>query len=225
MININAYRQIISELNPAKVKLVAVSKKQPTENVLELYQQGQRVFGENFAQNLKQRTLELPADIEWHMIGHLQSNKIKYIAPFVSLIHSVDSLKLLQAINSEAIKYKRTIDCLLQIFIASEETKFGLDESEVKILLQNPELSALENIRIRGLMGMATFTDDENRIGREFRSLKSLFDNLKSNYIKNPGIFDTLSMGMSDDYKIAVAEGSNMVRIGTLLFGARNYDL
>lgn len=219
MVNIDNYCKVVDELRNKGVKLVAVSKRQPAEKISEFYKLGQRIFGENRAQDLKRRLHELPADIEWHMIGHLQSNKIKYIADFVSLIHSVDSLKLLEMINQEAFNGQRVVDCLLQLHIAAEETKFGMDEAEVKNLLQSSELINMQNIRLRGLMGMATFTDDEIRVGKEFRYLKSLFDDLKKNFIKEQQVFDTLSMGMSDDYKIAIAEGSTMVRIGTLIFG------
>jgi PLP dependent protein len=223
MINKIEYNKLCSELLPKGVKIVAVSKRQPEEKITELYGLGQRIFGENRAPELKVRHQNLPQDIEWHMVGHLQSNKIKYIAPFVSLIHSVDDLNLLQMIDKEAGKNNRIIDCLLQIFIAREETKSGFSEYEVKKLLEAKDILTLDNIRICGLMGMATFTDDEIQVGKEFRELRRLYDDLKSNYIANHTIFNILSMGMSDDYKIAIAEGTTMVRIGTLIFGERNF--
>jgi pyridoxal phosphate enzyme (YggS family) len=216
-VNSEAYQQIVKELNAKNVTLVAVSKTKPVEEILELYELGQRDFGENYVQELVEKQEQLPKDIRWHFIGHLQSNKVKYIAPFVSLIQSVDSLKLLKEINKHAAKNQRTIDCLLQVHIAKEETKFGLDEDEVKELLEGG-LSDFTNVMVKGLMGMASFVNDEMIVRKEFQSLKSLFDHFTIHH--SP--FTTLSMGMSADYKIAIKEGSNMVRIGSLLFGKRS---
>lgn len=213
--------KILDELQPAGVRLVAVSKTHPPERILELYHQGQRIFGENRVQELVPKYEVLPKDIEWHLIGHLQSNKVKYIAPFVACIQSVDSLKLLIEIDKQAQKYGRIIDCLLQFHIAEEETKFGLDLTEAEEILQSAEFQQLENVRITGVMGMATFTDDEVQVRREFRFLKSIFEKIKNRYFPTPGHFKEISMGMSGDYKIAVEEGSTLVRIGTLLFGER----
>lgn len=205
---------------PEQVTLVAVSKTKPNEAILEAYQAGQRVFGENKVQELTEKYESLPKDIEWHMIGHLQTNKVKYIAPFVSLIHGIDSLKLLKEVNKRAKQNNRIINCLLQIHIAEEDTKFGFDENEVKVLLACDEFKGLESIKIIGLMGMATFTDDESQIRREFKSLKSLFNQLKTLNTFNFQL-STLSMGMSGDYKIAIEEGSTMVRVGSAIFGHR----
>ncbi len=202
---------------PAHVTLVAVTKTHPPEKILEAYQAGHRIFGENKVQELVSRQEQLPKDIEWHLIGHLQTNKVKYIAPFISLIHSVDSLKLLQEINKQALKHNRTIDCLLQIHIAEEETKFGLSFGEAQQLLASNEIQQIRNIRIKGLMGMATFTSDESQIRKEFRSLKTLFGQLSTNNKQ----LSTLSMGMSSDYKIAIEEGSTLVRVGNAIFGSR----
>lgn len=210
-------QRIKSQL-PSDVTLVAVSKTQPISSILQAYDAGQRIFGENKIQEMADKHSQLPQDIQWHMIGHVQTNKVKIMAPFVSLIHGVDSFKLLVEINKQAAKNNRVIDCLLQIHIATEDTKFGLDESELDQILNSHELRELTNITIRGLMGMATFTDDESVIKREFSSLKTLFDNYSADFN-----FSTLSMGMSGDYKIAIDSGSNMVRIGSSIFGARNY--
>lgn len=219
-VNKEQYRKIIDELKADKVILVAVSKTKPAADIQELYDLGQRHFGENYVQELVEKQAELPGDIYWHFIGHLQSNKIKYIAPFVHLIHGVDSLKLLKEINKQAQKVHRTIEVLLQVHIAQEETKFGLDESELNELL-HADLTGLKNIAVKGLMGMASFTGNELQIRKEFRCLKSLFD--KYTGITAPNIsFTVLSMGMSSDYTIAIEEGSNMVRIGSLLFGSRS---
>lgn len=209
---------------PEQVTLVAVSKTKPNEAILEAYQAGQRVFGENKVQELTEKYESLPKDIEWHMIGHLQTNKVKYIAPFVSLIHGIDSLKLLKEVNKRAKQNNRIINCLLQIHIAEEDTKFGFDENEVKDLLDCDEFKGLENLKIIGLMGMATFTVDESQIRREFKSLKSLFNQLKTLNTFNFQL-STLSMGMSGDYKIAIEEGSSMVRVGSAIFGERNYSI
>ncbi len=212
------YRAIKDELDQQQVTLVAVSKTKPAEDISALYKLGQRDFGENYVQELVDKESQLPRDIRWHFIGHLQSNKVKYIAPFVHLIHGVDSLKLLQEINKQAAKNNRVIDCLLQVHIAKEETKFGLDENELDSLLKSLDGLMMKNVRVCGLMGMASFSDDMNLVRNEFRYLKSLFDKFSILHSS----FSILSMGMSGDYKIAIEEGSNMVRIGSLLFGARN---
>ncbi|MDH1883412.1 YggS family pyridoxal phosphate-dependent enzyme [Empedobacter falsenii] len=205
---------------PAHVTLVAVSKTKPVEDLQEAYAAGMRDFGENKIQEMCDKYEVLPKDIRWHMIGHVQTNKVKYMAPFVHLIHGVDSLKLLKEIHKQAEKNNRVIDVLLQQFIADEETKFGLDEEEIHQIMQE-EVQHLPNVRVVGLMGMATFTEDENQIREEFRSLKSNFDSLKNNF-ENLTI---LSMGMSGDYQIAIEEGSTMVRIGSSIFGHRNYSI
>ena len=209
------------ELDDSAVKLVAVSKFQDADAVLEAYEAGQRVFGENIDQELVEKQEILPKDIEWHLIGHLQTNKVKYIAPFISLIESVDSLKLLQEINKQAAKIKRVIDCLLQVYIADEDTKFGLGFDEVVELLRSEEYQTLENIRIVGLMGIASNTKVEKQIRDEFEELKVLFDGIKLSYFRKADYFKEVSMGMSSDYKIAVEEGSTMVRIGSSIFGKR----
>jgi len=208
---------------PEGVKLVAVSKTKPVEAIEEAYEGGQRVFGENRVQELAEKYEKLPKDIEWHMIGHLQTNKVKYIAAFVSLIHGVESLKLLETIDKEGKKHNRVIPCLLQFHVASEETKFGLDMDEARALLDSEEYKNMKNVRIVGVMGMATNTDDEARIRREFHHLKVIFDELKKSYFTEDPGFKELSMGMSGDYTIAVKEGSTMVRVGSAIFGARNY--
>lgn len=205
---------------PAHVILVAVSKTKPVEDLQEAYAAGMRDFGENKIQEMCDKYEVLPKDIRWHMIGHVQTNKVKYMAPFVHLIHGVDSLKLLKEIHKQAEKNNRVIDVLLQQFIADEETKFGLDQEEIQQIMQE-EIQHLPNVRVVGLMGMATFTEDENQIREEFRSLKSNFDSLKNNF-ENLTI---LSMGMSGDYQIAIEEGSTMVRIGSSIFGHRNYSI
>ena len=205
---------------PKGATLVAVSKTKPNEDILEAYKAGHRVFGENKVQEMVAKWEELPKDIEWHMIGHVQRNKVKYMAEFVSLIHGVDSLKLLKEIDKQAKKYDRVIPCLLQMHIAEEDTKFGLDDSELEDLLQSEEFKAMDNVKILGLMGMATFTSDENQVRKEFAHLKSIFEKLRQ---KLPEI-SILSMGMSGDYALAIVEGSTMVRIGSSIFGARNYQ-
>jgi pyridoxal phosphate enzyme (YggS family) len=209
------------ELDDSAVKLVAVSKFQDANAVLEAYEAGQRVFGENIVQELVEKQEILPKDIEWHLIGHLQTNKVKYIAPFISLIESVDSLKLLQEINKQAAKNKRVIDCLLQVYIADEDTKFGLGFDEVVELLRSEEYQDMKNIRIVGLMGIASNTKVEKQIRDEFEELKVLFDGIKLSYFRKEDYFKEVSMGMSSDYKIAVEEGSTMVRIGSNIFGKR----
>ncbi len=202
---------------PDHVTLVAVSKTKPIKEVMEAYDAGQRVFGENKVQEMTHKWENMPQDIQWHMIGHVQTNKVKYMAKFVTLVHGVDSFKLLKEINTQAGKNLRTIDCLLQIHIAEEETKFGLDENEVFEIVHSEEFKGLKNIRIKGLMGMATFTEDSDQVRKEFRHLKSIFDQLRTTF---PEI-SVLSMGMSGDYKIAIEEGSTMVRIGSSIFGER----
>jgi len=203
------------------VKLIAVSKTKPADVLMEAYNAGQRVFGENNVQEMVEKQQQLPNDIEWHLIGHLQSNKVKYIAPFISLIHSVDSMKLLQEIDKQAAKNKRIIDCLLQIYIADEETKFGLGFDEAIELLRSEEFSALKNVRIVGLMGIATNTDSEKQIKDEFYELHTFFDGIKTSFFRKEDSFKELSIGMSADYKIAMEEGSTMVRVGSLIFGQR----
>lgn len=215
-INLENYKSIRDELGD-KVVLVAVSKTKPVEDIKALYDQGQRDFGENYVQELVDKQSQLPTDIRWHYIGHLQSNKVKYIAPFVHLIHGVDSFKLLKEINKQAQKQNRVINCLLQVFIAQEETKFGLDENELDALVEELKNNPLQNISINGLMGMASFTEDLNKVRGEFKELKRQYDKLKGSLQQ----VSILSMGMSSDYKIAVEEGSTLVRIGSLLFGER----
>jgi pyridoxal phosphate enzyme (YggS family) len=217
-VNLEKYNEIKKELGITT--LVAVSKTKPNEDIEELYALGQRDFGENYVQELVDKQAVLPKDIRWHFIGHLQSNKVKYIAPFVHLIHGVDSLKLLQEINKQAVKQNRIIDCLLQIHIAQEETKFGMNETELEEALAGA--AALPNVRICGLMGMASFSDDLQKVRGEFRFLKGLFDKCREWPVVS-GEWGILSMGMSGDYTIAMEEGSTMVRIGSLLFGARSY--
>ena len=216
--------QKIREKIPEPVTLVAVSKTKPDEIILEAYQAGHRDFGENKVQDLAAKQERLPADIRWHMIGHLQSNKVKYLASFVHMIHGVDSLKLLSVINKEAAKHERVIDCLLQVHIAMEDTKFGLSEEELMRLLDSEAFKELNHIRIRGLMGMATYTENSNQIREEFRHLKRIFDRLKDERFSGQDSFDQLSSGMSGDYTLAIEEGSNLVRIGSLIFGPRNYS-
>ncbi len=206
---------------PERVKLVAVSKTQSPEIIMEAYNAGHRVFGENKVQELVGKFETLPKDIEWHFIGHLQSNKVKYLVSFAHLIHGVDSFKLLQTINKEARKTDRIIPCLLQFHIAKEETKFGLSEEEALEIVQSEAFADLKNVTVAGVMGMATFTDDETRIRSEFRLLKGIFDRLKKDFFSEKPEFKDISMGMSDDYLIAVEEGSTIVRIGSNIFGAR----
>jgi pyridoxal phosphate enzyme (YggS family) len=222
--------QNIKSSLPEHVTLVAVSKTKPISDLMEAYDAGQRIFGENKIQEMVDKWEQMPKDIEWHMIGHVQTNKVKFMAPFVSLIHGVDSLKLLEEINKQALKNNRTIDCLLQIYIAEEESKFGLDEEELTALLASPAFKEMKNIRIVGLMGMATFTENQNQIKKEFMHLKSIFDNhknlksdpsLKGEQAKQICNLKSLSMGMSGDYQLAIACGSTMVRIGSRIFGNR----
>ena len=210
--------EIKSQL-PNHVTLVAVSKTKPVADLMEAYNAGQRIFGENKIQEMTEKWEEMPKDIQWHMIGHVQTNKVKFMAEYVSLIHGVDSLKLLQEINKQALKHNRVIDCLLQIYIAEEESKFGLDEEELNELLRyvQNDKNELKNIKIVGLMGMATFTEDQNQIKKEFQNLKTIFDK----FTIHNSQFTTLSMGMSGDYKLAIECGSTMVRIGSSIFGTR----
>jgi len=215
-IQIAAYTSLIEELSVKKVQLIAVSKTKPASDIKALYQLGQRDFGENYVQELVDKSAALPKDIRWHFIGHLQSNKVKYIAPFVYLIHGIDSYKLLQEVDKQAVKNNRVIDCLLQVHIAEEETKFGFDNNE---LLALPDLNELKHVRVCGLMGMASFSEDMSKVRGEFHTLKTIFDQFQQKYAS----IQILSMGMSGDYQIAVEEGSNMVRVGSLLFGAREY--
>ena len=217
-----AYQSIKNELAARRVKLVAVSKTKPVADILELYELGHRDFGENYVQELSEKAKQLPTDIHWHFIGHLQTNKVKMIAPFVQLIHGVDSLKLLKEINKQAEKNNRTIDCLLQVHIAKEETKFGLDEKELEEILNEYSHMDKKSVRITGLMGMASFTENSNIVRKEFEHLKSLFDKFQSLFSKTD--LPILSMGMSSDYKVAIEEGSTLVRIGSLLFGERTRD-
>jgi hypothetical protein len=208
---------------PANVKLVAVSKTKPALIISEALKTGHRIFGENKVQELTDKQAQLPADIEWHFIGHLQRNKVKFIAPFVAMIHAVDSLKLLAEINKQALKNERIIDCLLQFHIAKESTKFGLDYDEAIELLENDHFKSFKNIRITGVMGMATFTENMSQVRDEFKLLKKYFDNLKKKYFSDASEFREISMGMSDDYQIAIEEGSTIIRVGTNIFGERNH--
>ncbi len=206
---------------PEGVKLIAVSKTKTASEILEAYNAGQRLFGENKVQEMAGKYAELPKDIQWHLIGHLQSNKVKYIAHFVSLIHSVDSFKLLEVIDKEALKNDRTIDCLLQVYIADEKTKFGFDKNEIILMLESDEFKNLKNIRITGLMGMATFTNDLVKIKNEFHGLSIFFNSLKSSFFPSYTYFKEISMGMSSDYQIAIEEGSTLIRVGSKIFGSR----
>lgn len=219
---------IIQNLNALKEKithhpsvLVAVSKTKPIEDILKIYGTGHRDFGENKVQELVDKFEQLPKDIKWHLIGHLQSNKVKYIAPFVQLIHAVDSLKLLKVINKEGLKNERVIPCLLQVYIAREESKFGLSDEELYDLIEDPALAALKNVQIQGLMGMATFTDNQETIRNEFKHLKSLYDDLGKKTLPANAEMKILSMGMSGDFEIALEEGSNLIRVGSIIFGER----
>lgn len=218
--NLNAVKTTL----PSNVTLIAVSKTKPVADIKEAYDAGQRIFGENKALEMRDKHQVLPDDIQWHFIGHLQTNKIKYIAPFVTLIHSIDSAALLESVNKESAKNNRVIDCLLQFHIAQEDTKFGLDIEEAKNLLESENFKKLRNIRIVGVMGMATFTDNSAQIRDEFKNLKNIFEILKNTYFKENDTFREISMGMSDDYPIAIEEGATMVRVGSKIFGARNYN-
>ncbi len=210
--NINKYKAALND-----VSLVAISKTKPASDLLEAYHAGQRIFGENKIQEMTEKWEELPKDIEWHMVGHVQRNKVKYMAPYVGLIHAIDSMKLLKEIDKEAKKNNRVIKCLLQIKIADEESKFGISPEEAEGILKSEKLAEMENVKVTGLMGMATFTEDEEQIKKEFQYLKSVFNDFQKKFSE----LKTLSMGMSGDYKIAVECGSNMVRIGTAIFGER----
>lgn len=215
--NLNLIKQNL----PDNVTLVAVSKTKPVADLMEAYEAGQRIFGENKIQEMTEKWQLMPKDIEWHMIGHVQSNKVKYMVPYVKLIHGVDSLKLLKEINRQAVRWRKNIHCLLQIHIAEEETKFGLNEQELEELLHSEEFKAMTNIKIVGLMGMATFTNNQEKIKREFNHLKKIFDALKNQPTTQNLQPTTLSMGMSGDYQIAIDCGSTMVRIGSSIFGGR----
>lgn len=216
-VNQNKYFEILKQLREKNITLVAVSKTKPIEAIKELYDLGHRDFGENYVQELLEKKEKLPQDIHWHFIGHLQTNKVKYIAPFVHLIHGIDSFKLLKEVNKQAAKNNRTIDVLLQVHIAQEETKFGFDERELQEVLNTTELKELQHVRIKGLMGMASFSDDKDLVRKEFQYLKFLYN--KFSILHFP--FSILSIGMSSDYQIAIQEGSTMVRIGSLIFGDR----
>ena len=219
--NFEIYKQLLAEIEPFGAKLIAVSKTKPAEDIQLLYDEGQRIFGENKVQEMVAKYEVLPKDIQWHLVGHLQTNKVKFIAPFVSMIHSVDSLKLLQEIDKQAEKNNRVINCLLQVFIADEETKFGLSKEELIQLLASKEFSTLAHVRICGLMGMASNTEDVKKIEAEFAGLKTIFVELKQAFFPNEPAFKELSMGMSSDYKIALKQGATFIRVGSMLFGER----
>ena len=216
--NISAIKK---EIGTSNVKLIAVSKTKPVESILEAYEAGHRLFGENMVQELVEKYEKLPKDIEWHLIGHLQTNKVKYIAPFINLIHSVDSLKLIQEINKQALKHDRIIDCLLQLEIADEETKFGMDMAEAIEFLRSKEFQELKNVRICGVMGIATLTDNPKMTTEEFYELKTFFNGLKDTFFRKDPAFKEISMGMSGDYKLAIEEGSTLIRLGSTIFGGR----
>lgn len=224
MINKANYQKILTQIQEKSAKLVAVSKTKPISDIQELYEVGQRIFGENYVQELVEKQTALPNDIEWHFIGHLQSKKVKQIAPFVSMIHAVDSWKLLEEIDKRAAQNERTIDCLLQMHIAQESSKFGMDEKEIEAIVLQAKQQNLTNIRICGLMGMATFTDDKEQVKVEFQSLKKTFDSIKQQYFETQDSFCQISMGMSGDFELALQQGSTMLRIGSLLFGQRIYQ-
>lgn len=215
----------ITRLLPKEVALVAVSKTKPESAILEAYEGGQRIFGENKVQDLVRKYESLPKDIRWHFIGHLQTNKVKYIAPFISLIHAVDSMKLLMTIDKEAAKNNRTIDCLLQFYIAKEDSKFGLSYDEAVDMLQSKDFLSLKNVRIVGVMGMASFSDDSNLVRSEFSELRAIFNKLKSQFFDHKAYFKEISMGMSQDYLLALEEGTTMIRLGTSIFGYRDYTV
>ena len=209
---------------PEGVTLVAVSKTKPISDLQEAYDAGQRIFGENYPQEMRDKHEVLPQDIQWHFIGHLQTNKIKYIIPYVTLIPSIDTANLLEAVNKEAKKHDRVVDCLLQFHIALEETKFGLDLDEARQLLDSEAFKQMENVRICGVMGMGTFTDNMDEVRKEFKHLKSIFETLKKDYFANQPQFKEISMGMSEDYPIAIEEGATLIRVGSKIFGARVYN-
>lgn len=223
MVNISAYRSLISELNEKNVRLVAVSKLKTPSDILAIYREGHRHFGENYVQEMVEKQQQLPADIEWHFIGHLQTNKVRYIAPFVSMIQSVDSFKLLGEIQKQAAKNNRIIDVLLQVYVGDEDTKYGMDEKETLELLEyyDAQRAHFTHVQIRGLMGMASFVNDMGMVRREFDRMRQLFQVLRAQFFIGIDTFDTLSMGMSSDYALAIGEGSNMVRIGSTIFGNR----
>lgn len=223
MINVDAYQELRDNLAKTHTSLIAVSKLKPVEDIKALYALGQRDFGENYVQELVEKQAQLPGDIRWHFIGHLQTNKVKYIAPFVYLIHGVDSFKLLSEIHKQGLRHQRVIPCLLQMHIASEETKYGLDETELFELLEyyTAQQEQLSHVRIEGLMGMASFTEDREQVASEFRKLKAMFHVAAQRYFLGVAYFKICSMGMSNDYDIAVAEGSTHVRVGSLIFGRR----
>lgn len=222
--SIKANLEHIKSQLPQNVHLVAVSKTKPVSDLMEAYDAGQRIFGENKIQEMTQKWEQMPRDIQWHMIGHVQTNKVKYMAEYVSLIHGVDSLKLLKEINKQAKKWRRVIPCLLQVYIATEETKFGLAQDELLELIHSDEFKSFENIKIIGLMGMASFTEDTEKIRKEFETLKNIFDYVKPYQLPNCH-FEQLSMGMSGDYPIAIECGSTIIRIGSSIFGERNYEV
>ena len=221
--NQEVYQKIINQI-PSHVQLIAVSKTKPESEVMAVYQLGQRHFGENWAQELKTKHEHLPEDICWHFIGHLQTNKIKYIIPYVHLIHSIDSFRLLQEVNRLAAMHQRTVGCLLQFHVATEETKFGFSMEECQQMLESQEFQYLHNVEIRGVMGMASLTDDIQQVHQEFRTLHEYFDALKQNYFSENKNFQDISMGMSHDYQIAIEEGSTMIRVGSAIFGERDYS-
>lgn len=216
-------QELLKELEPHHATLVAVSKTHPPEKIMELYNAGQRDFGENRVQEMIDKYEQMPRDIRWHLIGHLQTNKVKYITSWVHLIHSVDSFKVLKEVDKRAASDERVVDCLLQFKIAEEDTKYGFEPEEAYEMLRSEECRNMKNIRITGVMGMATFTDDEKQVRREFQQLKGIFKHLKDNFFAGQDSFREISMGMSDDYPIALEEGSTMVRVGSLLFGERVY--
>ncbi len=222
--NVSENIEKIKDHLPEQVRLIAVTKTKPEEMVMEAYHSGHKIFGENKVQELVRKYESLPKDIEWHMIGHLQTNKVKYIVPFVSLIHSVDSFKLLKTINKEAGNAGKVVDCLFQVKIAKEESKFGMTVGQIKQILDSAEYSSFQNIRLTGLMGMATFTEDKEVIRSEFNFLHTCFEDIKNAYFNGVNYFREISMGMSDDYEIAVEAGSTMVRVGSKIFGTRNYS-
>ncbi|MFD2871859.1 YggS family pyridoxal phosphate-dependent enzyme [Mucilaginibacter ximonensis] len=214
-------KRLKTQTVPKKVSLIAVSKTKSVEDIQEAYDAGQRLFGENQVQEMVEKHEKLPKDIQWHQIGHLQTNKVKYLAPFITMIQSVDSLKLLQEIDKHALKNNRVIDCLLQIYIADEDTKFGLGFDEAIELLRSEEFARLKNVRIRGLMGIATNTDKEKQLKDEFHELKVFFDGVKVSFFRKEDSFNVISMGMSSDYEIAIEQGSTMIRVGSTIFGER----
>jgi len=223
MMSISENYKKITDVIPAHLKIVAIGKTKTPEDILSLYECGHRVFGETRVQELLPKYEKLPEDIKWQMVGHLQRNKVKYIAPFVDMIQSVDSLKLLNVINKEGLKNNRLINCLFQMHIAEEETKFGMTKDEIFEILESDDFRQMKNISVKGVMGMATFTDNEKQIRKEFKTLKTIFDQVKEKYFRSDDGFSEISMGMSSDYEIAIEEGATMVRIGTALFGERQY--